>query len=480
MKETYVLVIDMGTTSVKALAVNKEMRVFHKDSQSNRTQRAAGGKQEQDPYRLWQNVKQAITNLIKKCGQPEALCFSSAMHTLIGVDALGKALTPILLWSDNRAIPQASALRSIDVGKKFYALSGTPVHPMSPLVKLKWWETEHPTLFKQINYWVGIKSWVIYQMTGDWYCDYSMASGTGMLDAKSKSWMEAALLYAGIKAGQLPQLVDTSFRLPAWKKEVATAVGIDETVPMIMGGADGPLANWGAEVDDRKIPVLTIGTSGAMRLSIPEYRTDKGQKLFCYYLNNESYIIGGASNNGGNVFEWMRSVFGVEDIEKELEKTPVGAEGLFFIPYINGERAPLWDARCSGSFEGIQTIHRRAHFVRAVLEGVMLNMWMIGEELESFSGRAFEKIFVCGGFLKSVGWAQILADISGKSLIKGEQEDASGLGAARIAWTTLGIMMKRKQKAGIYLKSNLENHQKYRLIFESFKAIVRLKLENTE
>lgn len=210
MKETYVLVIDMGTTSVKALAVNKEMRVFHKDSQSNRTQRAAGGKQEQDPYRLWQNVKQAITNLIKKCGQPEALCFSSAMHTLIGVDALGKALTPILLWSDNRAIPQASALRSIDVGKKFYALSGTPVHPMSPLVKLKWWETEHPTLFKQINYWVGIKSWVIYQMTGDWYCDYSMASGTGMLDAKSKSWMEAALLYAGIKAGQLPQLVDTS------------------------------------------------------------------------------------------------------------------------------------------------------------------------------------------------------------------------------------------------------------------------------
>ena len=480
MKEAYVLAIDMGTTSVKALAVNKEMRIFHKESQSNITLSTADGKREQDPHRLWQNVKQAITNLIKKCGQPDALCFSSAMHSLIGVDALGKALTPILLWSDTRATTQATALRSIDVGTSFYASSGTPIHPMSPLVKLKWWETEHPTLFKEGNYWVGIKSWVIYQMTGDWYCDYSMASGTGLWDAKNKKWDALALTYAGIKEAQLPQLVDTDFRLSAWKKGVANEIGIDISVPIIIGGADGPLANLGANIDDYEVPVLTIGTSGAMRIRIPEYQMDQGQKLFCYYLDKDSFVIGGASNNGGNVFEWMKSVFGGVDIEKALAMTAIGAEGLTFIPYINGERAPLWDARCSGSFEGIQAIHQKEHFVRAILEGVMLNMWMIGEELESISGKPFEKVFLSGGFLRSKFWAQIFADISGKSLIKGTQEDASGLGAARIAWSILGEVMKQKQEASIYLKPNLENYQKYRSIFESFKAIVRLKLEIAE
>jgi gluconokinase len=480
MKEAYVLAIDIGTTSVKGLAVDKELKIFEKVSCPNNTQMTADGKREQDPAQLWQNVKQAIRILIEKCGQPAALCFSSAMHALMGVDQEGQALTPFLLWSDIRAIPQAAALRSTDIGTRYYATSGTPVHPMSPLVKLKWWKTEDPNLFEKANHWVGIKSWMIYQMTGEWYCDYSMASGTGLWDAKKKKWDKSTLAYVGITEEQLPQLVDTDFRLSAWTKRVANEVGVDVSVPIIMGGADGPLANLGANVDDREVPVLTIGTSGAMRIRIPEHRTDQGQKLFCYYLDKESFVIGGASNNGGNVFEWMKSVFGEVDIEKALAKTAIGAEGLFFIPYINGERAPLWDARCSGSFEGIQTIHQREHFVRAILEGVMLNMWMIGEELASISGKRFEKIFVSGGFLKSEAWAQMFADISGKSLVKGAQEDASGLGVAKIGWKALGETVEIKEERKIYLRPNMANYQKYRLIFESFKAIVRSKFDKAE
>ena len=231
MKEAYVLAIDIGTTSVKGLAVDRELKIFEKISCPNNTQMTADGKREQAPAQLWQNVKQAIRILIEKCGQPAALCFSSAMHALMGVDQEGQALTPFLLWSDTRAIPQAAALRSIDIGTRYYATSGTPVHPMSPLVKLKWWKTEYPNLFEKVNHWVGIKSWMIYQMTGEWYCDYSMASGTGLWDAKKKKWDKSALAYVGITEEQLPQLVDTDFRLSAWKKGVANEVGVDVSVP---------------------------------------------------------------------------------------------------------------------------------------------------------------------------------------------------------------------------------------------------------
>ncbi|MEK7256946.1 MAG: gluconokinase, partial [Bacteroidota bacterium] len=377
--------------------------------------------------------------------KPIAVALGSALHSLMAVDEKGNPLTQLWLWSDNRSQAAAAELKGTALGKEIYRRTGTPVHPMSPLCKIAWMKRHEPAIFSKTFKFLGIKEYLIFKLFGEFLTDYSVASATGLFDAEQLDWFSPALDFAGISPSQLPQPVSPTHILQGLKKEFAQKTGIPADTPFLLGGGDGCLANLGAGATG-DTAVLTIGTSAALRLTTNKKLDDPQERIFNYLLVENQFVAGGASNNGAVVYEWFtRQFFGaspsaksMERHRKALENVPPGSDGLLFLPYLFGERAPLWNANAKGFFQNITTRHTLAHFHRAVLEGILLNIRLVGQVLEELSA-PIGRIHANGGFTRLDIWVEMAADIFGKEVHVFENEDSPALGAVLLALKTLDI-----------------------------------------
>jgi gluconokinase len=347
---------------------------------------------------------------------------------------------------------------------------------MSPLCKLAWLREEKPALFRQAHRFVGIKEYLLFRLFGQWVVDHSIASATGLFDLQERQWIPEALQYAGVEAARLSTPVAVSYKLPALPGDTADALSIDPDIPWIIGASDGCLANLAAGDLPADAAVLTIGTSGAIRMTVTRPIQDPEERLFCYILDEHRYVIGGPSNNGGVVWEWFCRQFypdsPMQQIFAEVEKIRPGSDGLLFLPYLYGERAPVWDARARGHFWGIEAGHSRAHFARAVLEGICLNLYQIAQALIDLGG-PIRLIYADGGFTQSPVWVQLLSDVLGIPMVVSSNPHASALGAAMMAMEASGHTFKgegqRSDKQ--YFQPREERHQLYQELFERFKKI---------
>ncbi|MBK9016501.1 MAG: gluconokinase [Saprospiraceae bacterium] len=446
--------LDIGTSSTKAVAFDGLGRSLGEVTKHYPTLSPRPGWQEQEPERVIRAALSAVKQLVANLGQPPTcIALSAAMHSLIAVDDKGQPLTRSILWSDNRAADIAAQLKGTTLGKDIYRHTGTPIHPMSPLPKIAWLRQNEPVLFLKTHQFLGIKEYLIYRLFGQFFTDQSIASATGLFDAERLDWHGPALDFAGITAAQLPQHVTPFFILKNLKKSFARYLGIPLETPWVIGASDGCLANLGAGALSPGEAVLSIGTSGALRITTPQPVYDPGERIFNYLLlppiegSPASYVTGGASNNGAVVYDWFcRRFFGMSPSAKGMERhraamqqVPFGCDGLRFLPHLHGERAPLWDASATGSFQGIRPGHTLAHFHRAVLEGILLNMKLIGDVLEEVTG-TFHEIYANGGFTRMEFWVQMAADIFGKKVLTFENEGGPALGAALVGMRALGAI----------------------------------------
>jgi gluconokinase len=439
----YVLGIDIGTGSTKAVAVNFNSEPFAVSQQHYPTCSPKPGYSEQDPELIWNMFRVCLGEILNKMrGAPKAICFSSAMHSVIPVDKHGNKLCDMLTWADCRSDAIASRLRSLPDGANAYESSGMPLHAMSPLCKIIWFRENRTALFNQTFKFISIKEYIWYKLFGEYVVDHSIAGATGMLDISTMRWNSHLLSLAGINEHQLSMPVSTSYFLAA-----PSLLGVLESeTTFIIGSSDGCLANLGSYALRKGIAALTVGTSGAVRISSSKPIVDKVAMTFSYRLDENKFICGGPVNNGGNVLQWLSTNFlgkasdkqTFEELFASIDQVPPGADGLLFLPYLHGERAPIWDANSSGAFVGIRSTHTQAHFCRAVLEGVCfaLNDVLLAVENKS---EHIEQINVSGGFVNSLTWMQLLADISGKRLAVWQTEDASAVGAAFMALKVLGL-----------------------------------------
>jgi gluconokinase len=443
---TYHVGLDIGTSSVKAMAFGEQEQLLAAVTKAYPTISPKPGWQEQEPEQVFRAAVFALKKLVTTIGEaPVGIGLSAAMHSLIAVDGKGQPLTRSILWSDNRAAAIASQLKGTLLGQDIYRHTGTPIHPMSPLPKLAWLRQNEPTVFHKAHQFLGIKEYLVFRLFGEYFTDQSMASATGLFDAGRLAWHGPSLEYAGIDAAQLPAHVSPLYILNKLNPTFAKQIGIPTDIPWLIGASDGCLANLGAGVMSPGEAVLSIGTSGALRLTTNKPVYDPGERIFNYLLLPPSpdkatiFVTGGASNNGAVVYEWFcRQFFGLapsaKGMERQrlaMEKIPMGCEGLRFQPHLLGERAPLWDAAATGSFEGIRPYHTLAHFHRAVLEGILLNMKLISDVLEDLAG-PFHAIHANGGFTKMPFWVEMTAEIFGKKIVVSENEGGPALGAARL------------------------------------------------
>ncbi|WP_239615042.1 gluconokinase [Cohnella mopanensis] len=448
MSETmYMIGVDIGTTSTKAVLFEEDGKPVAKADEGYPLHTPTASVAEQDPEQIFRAVIQTIKQVVLEgrvhSDQVMFVSFSSAMHSVIAVDAEGKPLTPCITWGDNRSAEWADRLKNEMGGQQIYSRTGTPIHPMSPLPKLMWLRHEKEDIFRKADKFISIKEYVLAKLFGEYVVDYSIASATGMMNLRNLDWDEEALAIAGITSDRLSRLVPTTYVLEGMKTVYSAEMGVSDSTPFVIGASDGVLSNLGVNAIEPGVVAATIGTSGAIRTVVDQPMTDPKGRIFCYALTEKHWVIGGAVNNGGMLFRWARDEFAASEKETArrlgidpydlltqiVEKVTPGADGLLFHPYLTGERAPLWNSNARGSFFGLNLHHRKEHMIRAVLEGVIFNLYTVLLAMEEQIGRP-TKIHATGGFARSPLWRQMMADIFDQEVIIPESYESSCLGAA--------------------------------------------------
>ncbi|HET7898633.1 MAG TPA: FGGY-family carbohydrate kinase, partial [Flavisolibacter sp.] len=332
-------------------------------------------------------------------------------------------------------------------GVQIYHNTGTPLHSMSPLCKIAWFRQYEPQIFTRAAKFISIKEFIWLQLFREYVIDHSLASATGLFNIFQLRWDETALSYAGIDAHKLSAPVPVTYNRKGLRDADAAAMKIPASTIFFIGGSDGCLANLGSLCLQPTKAAITIGTSAAVRITtaMPVQQADR--MIFNYLLNEKTFVSGGAVNNGGNVFQWLlenlfqqhASVKNYEQLFALIDHVPAGSGGLLFLPYLHGERAPVWDEKSGGVFIGIRSVHTLPFFARAAAEGVCFALLHILSSLEEVCGTV-EEVAVSGGVVHSNEMMQLLADVTGKTVLVQQPDDASALGAAFLAQRAMGII----------------------------------------
>ena len=393
---------------------------------------------------------------------------SAAMHSFLPVGAGERPLAPALLWMDGRAEAEAHALWATPEGKALYARTGTPIHAMAPLAKLLWLRAHRPDIFAAATRFVSLKEWIWRRWLGAWEVDASIASATGLYNLRENAWDQEALRLTGIDATRLSTLVPTTTVRAGLRDERLLAAGLSAQTPFVIGAADGVLANLGLGAiagDSGDVMALTIGTSLALRIGSARPMTDPATRAFCYVLDRGRYVVGGASNSGGNVLEWLGGVLRSETPEAGAEERlttllldagKVEGGALLCLPYLTGERAPLWSARARASFIGLDAQHTPAHLMRAACEGIIYNAWWIASGLFTLTGRP--RAILASGHVLDLPWMRhLVADVFDLPVWAGGDADASARGAAILARIATGAATWDEALNGASLVSDVDN-----------------------
>jgi gluconokinase len=476
----YILGIDIGTGSTKAAAVDLQGNVLNIAQHYYAVKTPQPGYSEQDPAVIRAAFLSCIADSVISVGQPLAISISCAMHSVIPVNQHGKALANMMTWADARSEDIAEKLRQTDLGKQIYRTSGTPIHAMTPLCKIMWLRDNEQELFDKTYKFVSIKEYIWHHLFGDFQIDHSIASATGLFDIKTLKWNEEACKLAGIAKEKLSVPVSTTYKRNDIKSSVASKLGLNADVSFVIGSSDGCCANLGSYLEP-EMASLTIGTSGAVRITSKQPVVNDEAMIFNYIIDDDSFACGGAINNGGIVLNWLLHNFmdvkrpghnDYEELFKRIDSISAGSEGLIFLPYLYGERAPIWDTKSCGLFFNIKQQHTREHFLRAGLEGICLALNNVLTTLESTSG-AINKVHISGGFTTSAVWTQMLADITGKELIIMQEGDASAIGAVLLSLKALDMEVfaapEYDEQKSIVPQD--ENHKIYDNSFRLFKGL---------
>lgn len=480
----YILGIDIGTGSTKAVALDLKYQPIATCQQYYETHSPIPGYSEQDPEVIWQALIRCLNEMLNTQGDlPLAIGFSSAMHSLIAVDEKGSALAPMMTWGDSRSAAIAQELKASDEGMDIYRITGTPLHSMSPLCKLIWLKKNRPDVFFEAHKFISIKEYVWYQLFNEFKIDHSIASATGLFDVQARIWSTKAMDAAGITADRLSAPVGTGYAKRGLSPSAMLLSRLHD-IPFVIGASDGCLANLGTFATEPGVAALTIGTSGAVRVrsTRPVYSEEM---IFSYVLDEQTYICGGPVNNGGIALQWLlKNVLDKEDISPEDYETLIagvatvdpGSKGLLFLPYLNGERAPIWDTASCGTFFGLRLHHQQLHLARAVLEGICYALKDVLDSVEQCAGPV-RQLNVSGGFVHSSIWMQMLADITGKELVLIHAEDASAVGAAYLTIKAINLETKYPAFTGSRKDLIFPDQDRHLLYQRNFKIYKQLYLD---
>jgi len=301
-----------------------------------------------------------------------------------------------------------------------------------------------------------------------------------LLDLRERRWEDNLLGELGLDPEKLGRLVDGTQTLALTPGAVSE---LGEDFPLVVGSGDGPLANLGSGAAIYNDCVATIGTSGAIRVFSAEPLLDREQRTWCYMLDRDTYVAGGAINNGGLVLTWLRDTLGLSGEEYEVinayvRDVPLGSRGLLFLPFLTGERCPGWNPYARGLVVGLDLSHGQRELARAAMEGVTFRMYSVYRVLEELTGYHGE-LLVNGGFTHSDIWLQIMADIFGRRIVAHQNNEGSALGAVVMGMKAMGLIddyrsLDYKAVVKAVKKPNGDHHRQYQKVYRLYEEIYRV------
>lgn len=405
-----------------------------------------------------------------------AVAIDSATHTYLPCDGEYKPLCNAIHWTDSRSRVQADALRE-KYGEAIFAKTYHKPDTIWTLPQLVWLKENRPQIFSNIKHVFFEKDYLRYFLTGIFCTDYIEAQGSMLFDCERMCWDEELCSFAGIDASVLPPIKKPTDIIGGVTEQAASATGLSVGTPVICGTTDTVMEVFASGAVEKGDMTVKLATAGRICVITDKAYPDR-------HMINYSHIIDGlwypgtATKSAAASYRWYRDTFGGEyrELDSAAALIPVGSEGLMFHPYLNGELTPYADSRLCGSFTGMRATHTRAHFTRAVLEGVSLSLLDNKLYLDTLDIPYNSTATLIGGGAKGKLWAQIAADVLGMTLRTTESSDSS-LGSAMLAGVAVGVFESAKAAAALCVKSkdvvypNAENTKKYRQIFERYKKI---------
>jgi gluconokinase len=485
-----IITIELGTNAVRVYAFDLDGNIIGSLKGYCPTFHSEPDYSEQDPDQIFITMLYVLKNLLNEVLHPKkykvrCICFSSSMHSVLAVDKRGNPMGHAITWADNRANKEAAELNNSPLGKKIYSATGTPLHPMSPLTKIAWIKNNEKEKFKQVSKFLSLKAYILQQLTGEYVIDYSIASATGLLNIHKIKWEPESLKFAGITAAMLPDLVPVDTKVGKLNKAYQASLGLTADTKILVGSSDGCMAVLGDGVNEEGVATITVEDSGAVRVVSDKVMQDDKQRFFNYLLTENKYISGGPTNNGGVIFEWFTRQFGdfknpfdlehtMLELINDASKVPAGSDGLIFLPYLLGERAPIWNPNARGVFFGINIKHEKSHFVRAAIEGILYEIYSIGKTLEEH--RTINSLSINGSFGTLPFFTQMVADIYNKPVRLRQNYQSVSYGSYLLSATEMGIYKSLDEAAKTVVLPDLAtpDKQNNKMYLKYFKIFERL------
>ncbi|MCJ7734470.1 MAG: xylulokinase [Anaerolineales bacterium] len=454
----FILAHDLGTTGNKATLFDNEGRLVASTFGGYETAHPQPTWAEQDPNDWWRAVCNATQSLLansKVAPQDIAgVSFSGQMMGCLPVDAAGNPLRPCIIWADQRGIAQAAQLAEHVGEERVYRITGHRISPTYSASKIMWVRDNEPDLFARVHKFLHVKDFIAYRMTGAFVTDRSDASGMNLYNLEEGTWSDEIMNAIGLDPRLLPDIHNSTDIIGEITKEAAEQLGLAAGTPVVIGGGDGASAAVGAGAIAAGLAYNYIGSSSWISFAATRPIYDPDRRIFNWaHMVPNMFAPCGTMQAAGGSYQWLqRQVCWSESREagetgedvyeimnrRAAESVP-GAHGLLYLPYLQGERSPHWNPKARGGFIGLQITHTRADMIRAMLEGISMNLRTI---LQSFldANARIDEVTLIGGGAKGELWRQILADVFGRPTLRPRLlDEATSLGAAVAGGVGVGL-----------------------------------------
>ncbi|MDP0499528.1 MAG: xylulokinase [Verrucomicrobiota bacterium JB022] len=440
----YLLGLDVGTSSTKAVLIDASGNVVATCAPAYPFQTPKPLWAETDPQLWWDAAIKAIRQMVDKVGADEiaGIGLTGQMHGLVLLDAQGKVLRPCIMWNDQRTARQCQELTDKVGAAQVLEITGNPILPGFTAPKISWVAQHEPEVFAKIAKILLPKDYLRYKLTGEYFGEVSDASGTSLLNVAQRRWSNSMIEAVGIKREWLPELTESPVASTRISAEAAKLTGLKQGTPVIAGGGDQAAGAIGCGIIREGIFSATLGTSGVLFAHSDAYRVEPEGRLhaFCHAVPGAWHLMGVMLSAAGS-YQWWHDTLGGTDfntLNAGAEQVPAGSEGLFYLPYLSGERCPHPNPNARGAFVGLSLRHGKGHLTRAVLEGVtygMTDMLALMRQL----GLSSDRIIAAGGGANSPLWLQMLADQYATPVVTVNAKEGAAYGAALLASVGAGI-----------------------------------------
>lgn len=484
--------IDVGTSGAKVLLLDRAGVILAKATLEYPISAPKPMWSEQDPEDWWTAVCVGLRQVLAEAGVSattiEGVSFSGQMVGLVVLDESGKVIRPCILWNDQRSAVVVEMLTERIGLQRILQETSNPLFANFVAPKLVWLREHEPANYAKVRHVLLPKDYLVYRLTGRFVTEVSDASGTCLFNVRERHWSRFMSDQMEIPANWLPECVESEDVVGSVHAEAAAACGLRAGTPVVAGGGDQPVQAVGCGIVRPGRCAVTIGTSGVI-FAQGERHLEHPRGLlhsFCHSVRGQWYLMGVMLSAGGS-FQWLRDLFrefGAVDYSALSEKAaaaPLGSEGLFFLPYLAGERCPYDDPHACAGWIGLTRRHGAEHLTRAVMEGITfgLNDSLL---LMRDMGMAIQTIYASGGAVRSALWRQMLADVFGVPVIMTNTIEGGAFGAALLASAGTGAFRDVTEAADQLVRETGRNepieanrlryaelHQIYRRLYPALK-----------